>query len=225
MPLFQDKTPQRYFSQNVHLLLYMHEQLALSVHDIDWTKCQHLQCVLLPSLLRVALPRCWKWSRLNKFLMYGLNKQSIHVLLNSSLSISCLLAAVTFFSSLSRTVVPELFKGIYLKVAVHLGVNGIGNLDSFALWELSSYSVFCASYSGGVSVRLKWITDRKELFSGEDVFSGPLLIPVSIPCDRNCIPSLRQNRETLLIHLCCILVVSLLWFLESHSVPSVFMLL
>lgn len=87
--------------------------------------------------------------------MYGLNKQSIHVLLNSSLSISCLLAAVTFFSSLSRTVVPELFKGIYLKVAGHLGVNGIGNLDSFALWELSSYSVFCASYSGGVSVRLK----------------------------------------------------------------------
>lgn len=86
--------------------------------------------------------------------MYGLNKQSIHVLLNSSLSI-CLLAAVTFFSSLSRTVVPELFKGIYLKVAGHLGVNGIGNLDSFALWELSSYSVFCASYSGGVSVRLK----------------------------------------------------------------------
>lgn len=53
------------------------------------------------------------------------------------------------------TVVPELFKGIYLKVAGHLGVNGIGNLDSFALWELSSYSVFCASCSGGVSVRLK----------------------------------------------------------------------
>lgn len=36
---------------------------------------------------------------------------------------------------------------------------------------------------------------------------------------------LLENRETLLIHLCCILVVSLLWFLESHSVLSVFMLL
>lgn len=216
---------QKYFSQYVHLLLFMHEQLGLSVHDTDWTKRQHLQCVL-PSLLKVALSRCWKWSRLNRFLMYGLNKQNnLHVHLDFSPSFSCVLAAVTFFSSLSRTVVPELFKGIYLKMAGHLGVNGIGNLDSFAVWELSSNSMFCASCSGGISVRLKWITDRKELFSGEDVFSGPLLIPVSIPCDRNSVPSLRENRETLLIHLYFILVVSLLWFLESHSVPSVFMLL
>lgn len=111
---------------------------------------------------------CWKWSRLNIFLNYCVNKQiNLDVCLDCSPSFSHTRAIVTFSSSLVWTVVPELYKDISLKMPGYLRGKGTRNLGSFTVWELSTDFVFSVCCSGVVSVWLKWLTGRKGLFSGE----------------------------------------------------------